>query len=179
MNEFLQGFIYSREAFLISEIVEAKDGAIHGRMLPGLPLLVAPHQRGEEHLHPRHVSGPDLILVTACLGCLHAYFFHGLRWQEKWVGFGSRMRNVQFRDLANLKDPVELFSKETRARIKPDRALLEFNFRFLQNGKVVYQSEQSAMFVRDKPFIKGEAGHGPGTSRTIDSTRSSRDPLPR
>src|SRR5690348_12946006 len=116
--EFFKDFFYSREAFLISEVLTADEGAkeITAQAKENTQWLVAPYQRGPESRHPRHISGPDMVMLTATLGSLHAYFFHSCKWQDGWVGFGSRMENVEFHNLAQIDLPLTLHSKELRAR---------------------------------------------------------------
>jgi hypothetical protein len=149
MERFLSTFFYREEAFLIDEVtaMDAEARTIVARMDTDRFLPVARYQR-ERPGHPRHVSGPELILATADLGCLHAWFFHGCRWAEGWVGFGYRIHRADFRELARIGDPLELRSRETRARIAPRRIALRFEFEFRQGGRVVYRGDQSAMFLR-------------------------------
>ena len=150
MAHFLDTFLYERGAFLIDEVLAADPDkhTITGRMDTTRELPVAPFQRGDEALHPRHVSGPEMVLLTGNLGCLHAWFFHGVRWDEGWVGFGSRIHRADFRDLASLGPPMICTSTETRRRVGARRIMLRYAFEFSQQGRVVYRSDQSAMFVK-------------------------------
>jgi len=150
MDEFLEHHFYAPDAFLISEVIKGDStaGEIFAVCKPDTSWLVAPYQRGPELRHPRHVSGGDLLMLTASLGSLHAYFFHACKWHEGWVGFGNRMDNVQFHNLAKINLPLELYSKETRVRRGSKRTLISFEFRFTQDGKPIYTSEQTAMFIK-------------------------------
>lgn len=152
LSRFVETFIYSPRAFLVSEVLtaDAEAGVMTGRMDTTRYLPIAAEQRGDPKLHPRHVSAPELMLATGNLGCLHAYFFHGCRWDAGWVGFGSRAHRIDFRDIAYIGPPVELRSEETRKRIGPKRVVLRYDFEFTQQGRVVYRGDQSAIFVLNK-----------------------------
>lgn len=152
MQRFLDTYMYREEAFLIDEIVSLDAGArrIEARMDTTRPLPFAAAQRVGPN-HPGHVSGAELIMVTGSLGCMHAWFFHGCRWDEGWVGFGSRIHRGDFKRLARLGPPLRLESRETRSRVGPQRVVIRYEFVFTQHDEVVYLGDQSAMFVRDQP----------------------------
>jgi hypothetical protein len=80
---------------------------------------------------------------------MHAWFFHGCRWDEGWTGFGNRIHRADFKKLALIGPPLRLESRETRARTGARRVVLRFEFRFWQGDGLVYFGDQSAMFVRD------------------------------
>lgn len=153
MKHFLDTFLYREEAFLIDEIVtmDAEQGLIEARMDTLRPLPFAAAQRTSAN-HPGHVSGAEVIMITGGLGCMHAWFFHGCRWDEGWAGFGNRIHRADFKQLARLGPPLELSSRETRRRVGPKRVLLRYEFEFKQEGKVVYVGDQTAMFFRDQPL---------------------------
>jgi hypothetical protein len=150
LDLFLKGHFYKPEAFLISEILIAdrEMRKIEAVSNPDMKWLVAPYQQGDETWHPRHVSGADLLMLTSSLGCLHAYFFHDIRWEEGWVGFGSRIEKAEFKGLAKTSEPLYLESTEIRGRRGEKNAVFDFEFTFRQGGKVVYTSKQTAMFVK-------------------------------
>jgi hypothetical protein len=112
------------------------------RHLPVSRLVVA-----TPDVHPAHVTGAEMIMLTASLGALHAWFFHGLRWDKGWAGFGSRIHRADFKALATIGPPMRLESKETRTRTGPKRVVSRYEFEFFQEEKLVYKSEQSAIFV--------------------------------
>lgn len=147
---FLDHYFYRPEAFLVDEITAADTSTrvMRGSFQTDRPLLVAPFQKIHPD-HPAHVSGADMIMMTVSLGSLHAYFFHRCLWHEGWVGFGSRMENVEFRNLAVIGPPMALHSREIKTRVGPKRCILEFEFQFEQEGKTVYRSQQTAMFVKN------------------------------
>ncbi len=151
LQHFLDTFLYAGEAFLIDEVLDldAANGRIEALFEPSPEVLpFARHQRTSAH-HPAHVSGGELLTITGSLGCLHAWFFHGVRWDEGWSGFGNRIHRADFKRLARLDAPIELRSHETRRRIGERRIVLRYDFEFRQEGERVYVGDQSAMFVRD------------------------------
>ena len=152
LQHFLDTYMYREDAFLIDEFValDAEAKRIEARMDTRRPLPFAATQRESEH-HPRHVSGGEIIMVTGSLGCLHAWFFHGCRWDEGWVGFGSRIHRADFKRLARIGPPLELESQETRSRIGERRVVLRYQFEFKQDGEIVYVGDQTAMFVHEQP----------------------------
>ena len=150
-QHFLDTFLYREEAFLIDEVtgLDAREFEIRALLetsTANLPFARA--QRTSAH-HPAHVSGAELLMVTGSLGCLHAWFFHGVRWDEGWSGFGNRVHRADFKRLASMGPPIELLSRETRRRVGEKRIVLRYDFEFRQEGELVYVGDQSAMFVRE------------------------------
>ena len=153
LKRFLDTFLYREEAFLVDDILvmDAEQGLIEARMDTQRPLPFAAAQRTSAN-HPAHVAGAEIIQVTGGLGCLHAWFFHGCRWDEGWAGFGTKIERAEFLGLARLGPPLELRSTETRVRAGRTRVLLELAFEFRQGGQVVYRSQQGAFFLKDRPL---------------------------
>ena len=115
-----------------------------GRALP-----LADLQRVDAE-HPGHVAGPELVMATGSLGCMHAWFFHGCRWDEGWVGFGNRIHRADFKSLARRGPELRMHSRETRARAGSVRVLIRYEFHFRQEDRLVYYGDQTAMFVRGR-----------------------------
>ena len=152
LDRFLASYLYEPEAFLIDAVTRVDTAAreIEARMETTRALPIARFQRGDPALHPRHVSAPELVLLTGNLGCLHAYFLHGCLWEEGWVGFGNRIHRADFHSLVTLGPPLLLTSKETRTRVQPKRVVIRFEFRFWQESRLVYYGDQSAIFLRGR-----------------------------
>jgi hypothetical protein len=151
MQRFLDTFLYREEAFLIDEVVSMNrsDGSIEAILDTNRPLPFAAAQRVDA-THPAHVSAAELLMVTGNLGCMHAWFFHGCRWDEGWAGFGNRIHRADFKSLAVIGPPLELKSRETRTRVRSSRVVLRYEFHFRQEGRLVYRGDQSAMFFKGK-----------------------------
>ncbi len=149
LQHFLDTFLYREEAVLVDEItrVDATTHRLEAWLDSTRPLPFAAAQRVSPS-HPGHVSGAEMVMVTGALGCLHAWLFHGVRWDDGWAGFGNRIHRADFKRLARLGPPIELVSTETRSRVGPARIVLRFAFEFRQAGELVYVGDQSAMFVK-------------------------------
>ena len=150
MRLFLDTFLYEEEGFFVDEVVQldAERREIRARLDTTRFLPIARYQRVRPD-HPAHVSGGELVSVTGDLGCLHAWFFHGVRWDEGWVGYGNRIHRADFRELTRIGPPLELHSRETRSRVGPRRIMIRFEFEFSQGETAIYYGDQSALFIRD------------------------------
>jgi hypothetical protein len=151
LQHFLDTFLYTEEAVLVDEItlLDRESRRLEAILDSTRPLPFARCQRAGPN-HPAHVSGAELLMVTGVLGCLHAWFFHGVRWDEGWAGFGNRVHRADFKRLARLGPPIILESRETRTRVGASRVVLRYDFEFRQDDDLVYVGDQSAMFVKER-----------------------------
>lgn len=151
MRRFLDTFLYREAAVLIDEVVkiDAEALCMEARLDTTRPLPFAALQRVDDN-HPAHVSGAELLMATGSLGCMHAWFFHGCRWDEGWAGFGNRVHRADFRQLALIGPPLRLESRETKTRVGSRRVVIRYEFHFWQGDALVYHGDQSAMFVKGK-----------------------------
>ena len=149
MQRFLDSFMYHDDVFLVDEILklDTEQRSIDAVLDTTRPLPIADRQRVSD-VHPSHVSGPELLMITGSLGCLHAWFFHGCRWDEGWTGFGNRIHRAEFRKLGLRGPSLTLQSREIRARRQAERVVIRYEFHFKQEDELVYFGEQSAMFLR-------------------------------
>ena len=149
MQRFLDSYMYRPEAFFVDEVVATDAAArrIEARFDTTRALPFAEQQRVGP-AHPAHVSGPELVMATGSLGCLHAWFFHGCHWDEGWAGFGNRIHRADFRQLVRIGPPLRMVSQETRSRDGSRRVVLRLEFRFWQEDALVYFGDQTAMFIR-------------------------------
>jgi hypothetical protein len=150
MRRFLDSFMYEEEAFLVDEVVamDPAERTIEARLDTLRDLPYSARQRTGPS-HPAHVSAGELLMATGSLGCMHAWFFHGCRWDEGWAGFGNRIHRADFKKLAIIGPPLRLESRESRSRAGSRRVVLRFEFRFWQDDALVYRGDQTAMFIRD------------------------------
>jgi hypothetical protein len=169
LQRFVDTFLYRDDALFVDEItrVDRETRSLAALLDTTRPLPLARCQRTSA-VHPAHVSAAELLMATGGLGCLHAYLFHGCRWDEGWAGFGNRIHRADFKRLASIGPPIVLESTEARTRIGERRIVIRYEFRFHQSGEVVYVGDQSAMFVRGMSlgtsFSSGSATAGDDAS---------------
>ena len=151
LQRFLDTGLYDESVFFVDELTRVDPAAyiIEGLFDTDRPLPFASAQRVTEQ-HPAHVSAAEILMATGALGCLHAWLFHGCRWDDGWVGFGNRIHRADWKHLAQIGPPIVLRSEETRRRVGPARVVLRYRFEFQQEGEVVYVGDQSAIFVKGK-----------------------------
>lgn len=151
MLRFLDTFLYREEAFLVDEVLrmDAETRSMEAVLDTTRRLPFSAAQRVDD-THPAHVSAPELLMVTGSLGCMHAWFFHGCRWDEGWAGFGNRIHRADFKQLATIGPPLRLESRETKTRVGKSRVVIRYAFDFWQGDDLVYRGDQTAMFFKGK-----------------------------
>ncbi len=149
MEAFLETFMYEDGVFLADEVLElnAEERTVVARLATTRPFPWVRHQRVWPG-HPAHLSVGELIMATAHLGALHGWFFHGLRWNRGWVGYGNRIHRADFKALALVGAPLMLRSRETDSRVGSRRIVVRLTFEFTQEEALVYRGDQTAMFLR-------------------------------
>jgi len=160
LARFLDTFLYRPEGFLLDEVVDLcpDERRVEARLDTRKPLPYTRLQRPGPH-HPAHVAAAEMLALTGSLGCLHAWFFHGCRWDEGWTGFGNRIHRADFKELAQVGPPLSLHSRETRTRVGAKRVVIRYEFRFLQESRLVYLGDQTAMFLKE-PDLNGGRSDG-------------------
>jgi hypothetical protein len=141
---------YAPEAILFDEVLEVdREG---GRVLARMPthdaLPLTALQRAHPERHPRHVSGAVMVHVTGMLGFAHAYFVLGLRHADGWIGYGTHIHSARYGRLATIGPPLVLECRATRVRSIRGSVYVRYAFRFEQEGEVVYESDQGAVWRR-------------------------------
>lgn len=150
LDRFRESYFYEDAAILVDELLEADEEArrLVARLDTRRPLPFGDLQRVRDG-HPRHLAGGDILMATAALGSLHAWLFHGVRWEDGWVGFGSRIHRGDFRRLARVGPSLELRCREARSRRGAGRLVIRYEFDFSQRGETVYVGDQTAIFLRE------------------------------
>jgi len=98
--------------------------------------------------HPKHVPGAVAIQLTGTLGNLHAAYLLDLRPSQGWVGYGTHLRNARFRKMGQIGPPMISHAVCTRHRNLRGTWFLDYSFTFEQDGEVLYESTQTAAWVR-------------------------------
>ncbi len=147
---FVDDCPYGPEALLIDEIVEVDLAA--GRVVASMPshedLPLTRSQKVHPTRHPRHVNGGLMVHMTGMLGFVHAYHVLGLRHRDGWIGYGARIHEARFLALAKPGTPLTLMAQALRNRRMKDSILTRYRFEFRQGDTLVYESEQTAMWMR-------------------------------
>ncbi|MEM1416140.1 MAG: hypothetical protein AAGH15_14630 [Myxococcota bacterium] len=141
---------YGPEALLLDAIlaVEPDEGRVVARMPTHAHLPLTEHQRVHPERHPRHVNGGLMVHMTGMLGFVHAYYVLGLRHADGWIGYGGRIYDARYTGLAVPPAPLLLELRATKVRRGPKRIFGRYAFRFTQQQRPIFQSEQAAMWLR-------------------------------
>lgn len=97
--------------------------------------------------HPRHVPGAVMVQITGTLGNLHAVYGLGLRVSEGWVGFGTHVRSARFPSIGKIGPVMEVALEAHKIRRIRGRWFVEYRFTYTQEERVIYQSEQAAVWA--------------------------------
>lgn len=141
---------YGPEGIIIDKILEVDRDAsrIVARMPSHEDLPITRTQRAHPLFHPRHVAGGLMVHVTGIVGFAHAYYVLDLRHADGWIGYGARIHSARFHAIAGPGEPVIIHCETTRLRKGARRVLGRYAFRFMQGDKLVYEGDQTAMFMR-------------------------------
>ena len=143
---------YGPCGLLIDEILEvdAALSLVRGVMPTFDDLPLTREQRSHPVRHPRHVSGGLMVHMTGMIAYVHAYFILGLRHRDGWVGYGAKIHSARFRALAPPGEPLVLECKATQVRRGEETVFARYRFRFSQEQTLVYEGDQSAMWMKTK-----------------------------
>jgi hypothetical protein len=147
--ELLADVPYGAGGFLLDDVLEVnrEERWVRVRMPTDDDLPLTREQR-VSGVHPRHVSGGLMVHMTGMAGFVHVYYLEGVRHADGWIGYGVRIHRARFAKLAPPGEPIIITCRELRAVRRPDRILSRYEFAFTQGEELVYESEQSALWVR-------------------------------
>ncbi len=148
--EFIADCPYGPDAVPIDEIVEIdkEEGIIRAVMSTHADLPLTRDQRAHPVRHPRHVSGGFMVHLTGMLGFMHTYYILGLRHADGWIGYGGRIYDARFAALAKMGPPLDLELRATKIRQRESQVFGRYEFRFTQEGTLVYSGDQAAMWMK-------------------------------
>jgi len=141
---------YGPGGLLLDAIVDldVAAGRVVGRMPTHAELPLTREQRAHPVRHPRHVSGGLMVHMTGMMGFAHAYYVLGLRHGDGWIGYGGRIYKARYLKLALPGEPLFLACEGTQIRRAGDKIFGRYAFRFTQDGAHIYESEQSALWMK-------------------------------
>lgn len=150
--DFLEDCFYEPGGVLIDEILEIdkEKNFVRARMPTSAVLPITAEQKAHPVRHPSHVSGGLLVHMTGVMGYAHFYYCLGLRHRDGWIGYGVRIHNARFSALANTTDPLILDCWAAKTPRIRDRFLLRYKFEFRQGETIVYEGDQTAIWMKTK-----------------------------
>jgi len=148
--EFVEDCCYGPGGLLIDEVLEVDRAAsfVRVRMPTHADLPLTREQRAHPVRHPRHVSGGLMVHMTGVAGLVHAYYVLDLRHREGWVGYGGAIHKARFKNLAPPGEPIEITCRATSVRTRAKQIVARYDLRFTQGDTVVYEGDQTAMWLK-------------------------------
>lgn len=141
---------YGPGALLIDDIVrvDRETSTVVASMPTHPDLPITRDQRAHPERHPLHVSGGLMIHATGIVGFAHAYYVLDLRHAEGWIGYGTHIHEGRFKKMGKVGPAMLLTCSATSVRKIRSAIVARYRFRFEQNGELVYEGDQSAIFTR-------------------------------
>jgi hypothetical protein len=141
---------YGPGGLLIDEILEvdAPGDRVVARMPTFDDLPLTREQRAHPVRHPRHVSGGLMVHMTGMIAYVHAYYVLGLRHADGWIGYGGKIHSARFKALAPPGEPLVLECKAKLVRKGETNVFGRYEFVFTQKDVVIYEGDQSAMWMK-------------------------------
>ncbi len=108
---------------------------------------------------------------------MHAFYVLELRHADGWIGYGAKIHEARFTALATPGTPLTLEANVVRSRRIKDSIMVRYRFEFRQAETVVYEGEQTAMWMKvvdgqpttALPLPRGGEGRGEGSRGLITS----------
>ena len=147
---FVDDCPYAPEALLLEEILEVDrvTGRVVAQMAVHADLPLTRHQKVHPVRHPRHMSGGLMVHMTGMMGFVHAFYVLELRHADGWIGYGAKIHEARFTALATPGTPLTLQADVVRSRRIKDSIMVRYKFEFRQAETVVYEGEQTAMWMK-------------------------------
>ena len=140
---------YGPAGLLMDDVlrIDREASLVVARMPTHDELPLTREQRAHPVRHPRHVSGGLMVHMTGMVGFAHANYVLGLRHAEGWIGYGGAIHSARFKALAKPGDPLVLECTATKVRRGNKQILGRYTLRFTQNDTLVYEGDQTAMWI--------------------------------
>lgn len=148
--DFDKECLYAPDAWFVHEVVSVDRDGVRARTdTTRLGPLVEAQRVWPGH--PKHFPGAVAIQITGVLGHLHAVYGLDLRSTEGWVGFGTHIKSAKFPTLGVIGPWVDLEARATKVRNIRGTVFSEYEFTYRQEGRVIYESVQTAAWVNPRP----------------------------
>jgi hypothetical protein len=160
---FVDDCFYEPDALLLDQILEinAEERLVRASMPTHPQLPITSGQKTHPIHHPPHVSGGLMVHMTGVIAFVHFYYLLGLRHSDGWIGYGVRIHQARFHALADTERPLVLECRADRVPRIRRKFLLRYQFRFTQGDSLVYEGDQTAMWMR----TSDAAGHAGAEAR--------------
>jgi hypothetical protein len=141
---------YGPDGLFIDDIlaIDRDAGKVVGHMPTHDELPITRTQRAHPVFHPRHIAGGLIVHLTGVMGLVHAYYVLELRHAAGWIGYGGRIHGARFKALAKPGEPMVLECAQKQVRRGDERILARYDFRFLQGETLVYEGDQTALWMK-------------------------------
>lgn len=151
--EFLADCPYLPSGLMIDEVVQVdrEASALVARLATHDDLPLTRDQRTDPLRHPRHVNGGLMIHLTGMIGFAHAYYVLDLRHRDGWIGYGTHVHTGRFRRMGRIGPPILLSCRATSLRRIKSAIVARYDMRFTQDGGLIYEGDQSAIWTRVPP----------------------------
>ncbi len=148
-EDFAEQALYTEDHWFVHDLVEL-DVQNHRivALMDTRRIGTAVRAQNAWPLHHKHLPGAVAIQVTGTLGNLHAVYCQGLKLTEGWVGYGTHLKKARFPTMGEIGPPVVLNVEATRRRNIRGTWFFDYSFRFEQDGRCVFESEQIAAWTR-------------------------------
>lgn len=145
-DDFERECLYTQDAWFLHDVLELTtekvvalvDTTRLGSLVESQNVLVG---------HPKHVPAAVMVNLTGTLGNLHAVYALGCRISEGWIGFGTNVRSARFPSIGKIGPSFTATMEVPRVRTFRGRKFVEYRFSYEQEGRVIYHSEQAAIWA--------------------------------
>lgn len=146
-DDFRHECLYSPDAWYVHDLLEV-DETIVRAVCDTTQLGALVDAQRQWPAHPKHMPAAISVQITGTLGIMHAVYGLGMRPTEGWSGFGTHVQGAKFPSMGKIGPEVELVGKITRNRTVRGTVFIDYDFTYTQEGRVVFQSKQTAGWVR-------------------------------
>jgi len=145
---FLKGLPYMPEGFFIDRVLEADPTKrqITCEVDTTKPFPLVREQKHHEVLHPPHLPGAVIIHLTGMVGLAAAQVFLGIRFDQGWSGYGSRIHRGDFKRIVKLGPPLRLECTITDVRKRQKMVIVRYALHFYQEKLLAYKGDQTAVY---------------------------------
>lgn len=147
--DFADECLYGPDAWFVHDLVEvdAEDRRVVGRLdTTRIGWLV--DQQREVGGHERHLPGAVCVQMTGTLANLLAVYALDMRTSAGWFGYGTHVHHAKFPTLGLIGPPVLAECRALTVRDIRRTRFVRYAFRYTQDEREVYLSEQTAAWLR-------------------------------